>query len=123
MVMRARPIASIRPRTPDEAGLGFWVRALDQGQGNVYWAASQFIGSREFASLYGTPETVTDEAFIGLLYNNVLKRGADEAGFSYWIEQGLKQGMTRDAVLVNFSDSAENKANVAGQIAEGIWFT
>ncbi|WEJ32506.1 DUF4214 domain-containing protein [Devosia sp. SD17-2] len=110
-------------RTPDEDGLGFWIRALDQGQGNVYWAASNFIGSNEFASLYGTPASVSDEAFIGLLYQNVLKRGADASGFAFWIEEGLNKGMTRDAVLVNFSDSPENKANVAGQIADGIWFT
>jgi len=109
-------------RTPDEKGLGFWIKAMDQGQGNVYWAASNFIGSNEFASLYGTASSVSDEAFIGLLYRNVLKRGADASGFAFWIDEGLKKGMGRDAVLVNFSDSAENKANVAGQIEDGIWF-
>lgn len=109
-------------RTPDEKGLGFWIKAMDQGQGNVYWAASHFIDSGEFTSLYGNAASVSDEAFVGLLYENVLKRSADESGFAYWIDKGLKNGMTRDAVLVNFSDSPENKANVAAQIEDGIWF-
>lgn len=109
-------------RTPDEKGLGFWIREMDQGKGNVYWAASHFLGSDEFTQLYGTASTVSDETFISLLYRNVLKRDADAAGFKFWIEDGLKQGMSRDSVLVNFSDSSENKANVAGQIHDGIWF-
>lgn len=110
-------------RTPDEKGLGFWIKELDQGKGNVYWAAGHFIGSNEFAQLYGTASSVSDEDFVGLLYRNVLKRDADADGFKYWIEESLNKGMTRDSVLVNFSDSSENKANVAGQIHDGIWFS
>ncbi|MCW5722700.1 MAG: DUF4214 domain-containing protein [Devosia sp.] len=110
-------------RTPDEKGLGYWIKSLDQGQGNVYWAAQQFIGSNEFTQLYGTASSVSHESFVGLLYRNVLKRGPDGDGFNFWVD-GLKNGtLARDAVLVNFSDSAENKANVAAEIHDGIWFS
>lgn len=109
-------------RTPDEAGLGFWIRKLDSGEGNLQWAARGFMGSAEFASKYGQPGTVSNDAFISVVYRNVLNRNPDADGFAFWNDK-IANGMTRDNILANFSESAENKANVAGTISDGIWFT
>ena len=109
-------------RTPDEGGLGFWIRKLDSAEGDLQWAAGGFMASAEFAAKYGAPGTVTNDAFISLLYGNVLGRDADAGGFSHW-NTAMAGGMTREQIMTHFSESAENKANVAGIITDGIWFT
>jgi len=109
-------------RTPDEGGLGFWIRKLDAGAGDLQWAARGFMASAEFASKYGQPGTVSNDAFISVVYRNVLNRNPDAGGFAFWNDK-IANGMTRDNILANFSESTENKANVAGTINDGIWFT
>jgi hypothetical protein len=73
--------------------------------------------SNEFEQRYGA--NVSDEEFVNLLYNNVLDRDADEAGYIYWTNQ-LDGNLTRADVLVNFSESFENQNNVADLIGSGI---
>jgi len=108
-------------RAPDEVGLGYWVRELDVGMGNLTWMANNFIISDEFKTTYGTPESVTNNAFLNLIYQNVLDRAADGDGFTYWMNE-LNSGFAREAVLASFSESVENQANVAGAITDGIWY-
>ena len=55
------------------------------------------------------------------LYNNVLDRNPDQAGFDFWLG-ALANGATREDILVNFSESKENIANVADLIANGIQY-
>lgn len=104
-------------RTPDKPGLSFWVDHMDDGF-SLYAAANHFINSGEFRGLYG-PNPSSAE-FIDLLYLNVFHRNADEGGYNYWLGE-MAQGMTRDQVLVHFSESGENKMNVAHEISSGIW--
>lgn len=106
-------------RPPDVGGLGYWIRQLDAGHGDMRWMASNFIGSPEFKALYGA--ATTDSAFIKLVYANVLNRAPDAAGQSYWAGQ-LAQGMGHDQLLAYFSESPENQGNVAAAIADGIWY-
>ncbi|MEW9918982.1 DUF4214 domain-containing protein [Marimonas sp. MJW-29] len=108
-------------RTPDAAGLGFWIGQLDSGAVSLAGAARHFIASQEFQSAYGNEASLGDAAFLDLVYLNVLNRRPDQAGYDFWEEQ-LAGGLTRADMLVHFSESAENVANVAGQIADGIWF-
>ena len=108
-------------RVPDQAGLGYWIRELDAGKGSLTWMANNFILSEEFKARYGSPEAVSNTAFLDLLYRNVLSRGADGEGFNYWMGR-MESGFGRDAVLASFSESTENKANVAGAITDGIWY-
>lgn len=108
-------------RVPDAGGLTFWIEALDNRVGDLSWVATNFIASTEFQETYGTSGTVSDAAFIDLLYRNVLDRPAEGEGADYW--QGrLAEGMDRALVLLNFSESAENQTNVASLITDGIWF-
>ena len=93
-------------RTPDLGGLNFWV---DQWEGNMdtQEISARFYDSAEFQSMYGFP---TQEAYVDLLYGNVLNRSADSGGLDYWIGE-ITGGMSRAEVLARFSDSAENIEN------------
>lgn len=108
-------------RTPDLEGLGYWIRQMDEGNGDQTWVASHFMGSEEFQSIYGTPDTVSNNDFLGLLYQNALGRSPDQGGLNYWTDQ-LDAGLSRERVVASFSESVENQANVASQIDNGIWF-
>lgn len=108
-------------RVPDAEGLGFWIRQLDAGNVSLTQAAGHFITSEEFTQVYGSPETVADTTYLSLLYGNVLDRGPDAAGFTFWRDQQEK-GITRADMLVHFSESAENVAKVAPAIDDGIWY-
>lgn len=105
-------------RAPDEAGLGYWIEQLDNG-GSLQLAASGFINSAEFETLYGA--NASDTTFITKLYNNVLDRDPDQAGLNYWLSQ-LDNGMSRESALINFSESGENINNVANLISNGIHY-
>ncbi len=108
-------------RVPDVEGLGYWIRELDAGLGDLAWMANNFIISEEFRDTYGSPATVSNEAFLRLLYANVLDRSPDAQGYRYWMAE-LDRGFERERVLASFSESVENQGNVAAQIADGIWY-
>ena len=105
-------------RTPDTAGLSDWLRGMDAGLA-LTKVASGFIGSAEFQGLYGVNPTNTQ--FIDLLYANVLNRAADQAGYDYWSQQ-MNAGMTRELVLIGFSESTENQAALLPVIQGGIGY-
>lgn len=103
-------------RAPDEVGLGYWIEQLDDGA-SLDSAASGFIQSAEFSSLYGS--NISDAFFLTQLYNNVLDRNPDQAGLNYWVNQ-FNGGLSRESALINFSESSENVSNVADAISNGI---
>lgn len=108
-------------RTPDTEGLGFWIKQLDAGNVTLTEAADFFIGSEEFANVYGPPQTLPDVHYLALLYANVLDRVPDSEGFGFWRDQ-QSNGITRADMLVYFSESTENVARVAPAIDDGIWY-
>lgn len=105
-------------RESDDSGLGYWIAQLENGS-SLNTVANAFVASDEFQSLYG--DSVTDEEFVNLLYNNVLDRDADAGGYTYWTN-ALHSDLTRADVLVSFSESVENQNNVADLIATGITY-
>lgn len=106
-------------RVPDVSGLGFWINSLDLGV-SLTQVAAFFMTSQEFNTKYGSP---TNAQFLNLLYQNVLDRNPDQAGYDYWLPH-LEQGrLTRAEVLMFFSESTENKANVIGAIQDGAFYT
>lgn len=108
-------------RTPDTEGLGFWIKQLDAGNVTLTQAANLFIGSEEFAEVYGAPQELADVHYLALLYANVLDRVPDADGFGFWRDQ-QEDGVTRADMLVYFSESTENVARVATAIDDGIWY-
>lgn len=108
-------------RIPDAEGLGFWIDVLDKGEIGLKQAAEFFMQSEEFETAYGTPDEVTDVLFLTLLYVNALDRRPDAEGFAFWRDQQA-QGVTRADMMVYFSESEENVAQVATAIEDGIWY-
>lgn len=105
-------------RIPDETGLGYWIRQMDQGM-TVEEVAARFMISDEFSSLYG--RDVSDQHLVTALYENTLGREPDQDGFAYWEEQ-MAQGLSDVEVFTLFSESEENQNNVRPMIDDGIWF-
>jgi len=107
-------------RVPDLGGLGFWINALDNGA-SLTSMASGFTNSVEFESLYGSNNT--NKEFVNLMYNNVLDRDADEGGYNFWLEHMDSGTLSREQLLIDFSESTENQLNVIGLISNGIEYT
>lgn len=108
-------------RTPDKEGLAYWTGRLDSGNTNLKAVADSFLESPEFASTYGTPQTVSNAKYIELLYTHTLGRTYDQSGFDYWVGR-LDAGATNRAdLLAFFSESDENQARVSDAISDGIW--
>ncbi|MBB5692965.1 DUF4214 domain-containing protein [Muricoccus pecuniae] len=103
-------------RAPDSVGLNGWVEAVESGA-PLDSIAAGFIRSAEFTTRFGT---LDDAGFIARTYQNVLGRAPDPAGASGWMS-GLASGMSREAMLVGFSESVEFKAKLLPALANGIW--
>ena len=102
-------------RVPDQAGLGYWIDQMDGGMG-LSQVATGFINSAEFKSLYGN--NPSNSAFVTLLYDNVLHRAPDTAGFDYWMNE-LSHGVSREQALIGFSESTENKVSLMAFSMDG----
>lgn len=90
-------------RTPDQGGHGTWVEALATGSRSLETAARLFVEGAEFRKVYGA---LDDQAFVQLLYRNVLNREADAKGLAEWTAK-LGAGEARETVLLGFSNSKE----------------
>jgi len=106
-------------RQPDNRGLGFWIRAVDGGL-PLDDMGREFARSSEFASLYGAAPTPVQ--LITAMYRNVLHRAPDTVGAAYWLQQ-LNNGVPVERLLIEFSNSPENKAQVASETALGMQYT
>ena len=102
-------------RAPDYSGLGYWYSIMNKGE-SITEVAENFINSTEFKEMYGT--NPTDQTFVTLLYQHVLDRTPDQNGYDFWINS--LHTISRAQELAYFSESAENKANLTGIIANGI---
>jgi hypothetical protein len=107
-------------RAPDAAGLSYWAGQAESGVA-LETIAAAFAGSDEFQNQYGE---LSNQAFVSLVYNNVLNRPADTDGLNYWSGQ-LNAGLDRGTVMVGFSESARpgNGRSRVGRFARlAQWF-
>lgn len=100
-------------RDPDEGGHTNWTRAIHEGGRTLESAASGFVTSKEFQTTYGS---TTNAQFVTLLYNNVLGRAPDSTGFENWTNALASKALTREQVVLGFSESQEFKLNTSDQI-------
>lgn len=99
-------------RTPDYAGLNFWLNK--RGEGRTLVSISQsFATSSEFQRRYGS---LSNAGFVDRVYRNVLGRAPDANGLTYWTAR-LNGGVPRGQVMANFSQSSEFVRNTQ----EGVW--
>jgi hypothetical protein len=107
-------------RIPDTTGLGYWITKLDRGM-DLIEVSARFVDSTEFRSLVGS--NPTNAQFLTEVYSNVLQRDPDAAGYAWWLGQmSSNPSKTQQKVLADFSESPENKGNVADLIGAGILF-
>lgn len=106
-------------RTPDEAGLGFWIAQMDMGL-SLQQAAQGFVNAPEFRDLVGA--NPSNRALVDKFYQNVLHRTPDEAGYAYWLGILDSGAATPAQLLVAFSESPENQAALAPVIGNGFAF-
>lgn len=106
-------------RTPDTGGLGYWIAQMDNGMA-LNEVARQFFASPEAQAQYGTnPDFNT---LINAMYDNVLHRAPDTSGAAYWMAR-LNTGLSTAGMLVEFSESAENRAALVGVMENGFAYT
>ncbi|MCS0588952.1 M57 family metalloprotease [Massilia norwichensis] len=103
-------------RVPDLGGLGFWLGAMDGGT-SLTDVATEFTKSKEFTSMYGATRSAED--FLTKVYQHVLHRAPDPAGYDYWL-QVMKSGATEGQVLAAVSEDFENHNLLIGQMQDGI---
>ena len=100
-------------RAPEPSGLKYWANEMATGKTTVSKMSEFFAKSTEFKSLYGVK---TNAEFVTLVYQNVLDRDPSASDLSYW-KSRLDQGkITRGKLMIHFSESAENKALVKGEV-------
>ena len=98
-------------RPPDYDGMIHWAGAARSGR-SMQYISEQLVRSPEFEAKYGP---LSDDAYVEQVYSNVLGRSPDGPGAAYWGGE-LRRGVTRGAVMVAFSDSAEYREAMQGRV-------
>jgi hypothetical protein len=99
-------------RLPDASGMNYWVAKLRAGYplGKV---SDTFATSSEFKTKYGT---LSNGAFVDLVYENVLHRAPDASGRAHWKSVLDTKQKNRGAVMTSFSESSENTRKMASEV-------
>ncbi len=108
----ARLYSAFFLRDPDTGGLAYWWGQVNAGK-SLKWIANVMATSSEFQNRYGS---LTDSAYIDLVYSNVLGRPADGAGRSFWLSQLSSGARSRGEMMVGFSESSEYRNAKAARI-------
>ncbi len=95
-------------RSPDSQGRSHWL-AQRAGGVSLGAIANEFSASPEFRETYGA---LSDEAFVELVYRNVLGRSPDSGGRTHWAGELASGRLSRGEVMVGFSESPEFGAPV-----------
>lgn len=99
----ARLYSAAFNRTPDAAGIQYWVDQVNSGI-PLSFIDGFFASSQEFVASYGALDT---DGFVQQLYQNVLTRAGDAQGVQYW-NNAITNGASRGDILNAFAQSAEN---------------
>ncbi|WP_374586698.1 DUF4214 domain-containing protein, partial [Pseudoduganella sp.] len=91
-------------RKPDEAGLGYWLKAVDNGT-TMESVALEFTKSAEFAKMYGV--NVSNREMLTKIYDYALHRQPDNDGFAWWLDVLDNKKASLGTVLYGFSESKE----------------
>ncbi len=111
-------------RQYDDAGLNYWIDTYEYTPIDVI--AYNFLASEEFTIEFGPAYAIETEFFVDAMYDNVLSRDPDPAGFNYWVNLLDSGAADRDDVLIYFSQSQENYSQSPYvyelyEVAPGFW--
>ncbi|HUQ93798.1 MAG TPA: DUF4214 domain-containing protein, partial [Bryobacteraceae bacterium] len=113
-------------RIPDSAGFNYWlgrVRAAQcQGPGavtaEVNGLSQQFLNSQEYANTWsGRSSSQRVPMLMGDLYNALMRRGPDLAGYQFYVGQINAGGKSIDQVRADFVQSPEFQARVSAIVS------
>ncbi|MCM2265154.1 MAG: DUF4214 domain-containing protein, partial [Desulfuromonadales bacterium] len=100
-------------RIPDYGGLMYWVNEYASGRRTLNNISDFFASSPEFQASYGS---LSNSEFMVLVYQNVLGRDPEPAGYAFWVNELNAGNRTRGQVMVGFSESAEYQALMANPV-------
>ena len=108
-------------RFPDNAGFNAYLSQMHTAQCTgadavknlSYQIALSFVQSGEYAG-----RNRNNTGYVEDLYNGILRRGGDCAGFTAWVNS-LNSGLSRADGLKAFTDSSEFQARIDAVIAVG----
>ena len=104
-------------RGADNTGMVGWLDALGRGLTLTDIAVS-FSQSAEFMARYnGT----TNDQFVREMYRFSLGREGDASGIAGWVNLLNGGQLTRPQILIQFSESAEHRAQMASAVNAGVW--
>jgi hypothetical protein len=99
-------------RLPDFGGYGFWTGRLRRGS-SLKKVSDTFAASSEFKTKYGS---LSNTAFVNLVYQNVLGRAPDAGGRDFWVRRLNARTVSRGQVMLNFSESSENTRKMESEV-------
>jgi hypothetical protein len=92
-------------RAPDALGHSNWTGRIATGERSYSEVIDGFVGSPEFVATF--PADATSEAFVRLLYQNVLNNdNPDAQGLARWTGE-LDEGTSRATVVSGFAESPQ----------------
>jgi Ca2+-binding RTX toxin-like protein len=95
-------------RLMDNEGLQYWSSELDK-RGIDAVANGIYAGAKgDDAAI----KTLSNQAYVENVYNNVLNRDGDAAGVTYWTNE-LAKGVGRDIIVLRILDAVNNPGNEA----------
>ncbi|HBZ94282.1 MAG TPA: hypothetical protein DEO91_11455 [Pseudomonas sp.] len=109
-------------RAADQAGLDFWVEAINNGGLSLANVHTAFVQSAEYTAKY---EGLSSEALVAQVYLNVLGRPAEAEGKAFWanaIDTGV---ITQDQLIEGLLSglSAGDKAIVNNKVTVANYYT
>ncbi len=122
-------------RIPDADGLAYWIDQFKSGNSLRQIADAFYNAGVAYSSLTGYTKDMSNEAFVNLIYKNVLGRisGADPEGLSYWSNALASAEESHGSLVISILNSAhtykgdpqfgwvpdllDNKINVAHMFA------
>lgn len=97
-------------RAADAEGLYFWADKLAEGM-SLNQIAELFFDQDETRELYTDPSNT--DAFVTAVYDNVLGRTPDAAGFDFWKDVVANGSVTRGAFVLNVIEGAKAGTSAA----------
>lgn len=114
-----RAYDTVLGRSPDEAGLEFYVDAMEDWGVSLLAVADDLAQSAEFKAATGG---LSNEQFVDYVYRHALGRAPDAGGATYYT-QLLNNGISRGTFVIDLSESLEHRASTKEKIAEGYFNT
>lgn len=118
-------------RLPDSAGFNFWLGRIRAAQCLSSGAAAavttevnnlsrEFFNSPEYGIIWNNrPAAERIPRYLGDVYNAIMRRGPDLAGYQFYVNQINTGGKTLDQVRLDFVFSPEFQARVTAVVNAG----